>query len=101
MRADGTVPPAWRWVAGRPGGGRPGDRVWSDRFTNEDAALQVGGLGRGLDAELFDERPPALEVRRPQGRVVDVVVFINGKRTKHVAGENITRLTIAKLPNRG
>jgi hypothetical protein len=54
------------------GGGRPGDRV---------------------------VRP--LRLRRPQGRVVDVGVFVNGSRTKHAAGENITRLTISKLPNHG
>jgi hypothetical protein len=66
-----------------------------DRFTHEDAALQVRVLGGGLDPKF------SFRLRRPQGRVVDAIVFIKGRRTKHVAGENITRLTIARLPNRG
>jgi hypothetical protein len=58
-------------------------------------------LGLPSNSNCIDKRKFAFHLRRPTGAVVDVTVYINGHKTGHTAGANITRLTIAKLPNSG
>jgi hypothetical protein len=58
-------------------------------------------LGLPSNSSCIDKRKFGFRLRRPTGAVVDVTVYINGHKTGHTAGANITRLTIAKLPNSG
>jgi hypothetical protein len=58
-------------------------------------------LGLPSNSQCIDARKFTFRLRRPQGAVVDVQVFINSVPTMHRKGANITTLTIARLPNRG
>jgi hypothetical protein len=58
-------------------------------------------LGLPSNKKCIDKRKFTFRLRRPAGRVVDVRISINGVPTGHKTGSNITRLTIARLPNSG
>jgi hypothetical protein len=68
-------------------------------------ARQIGPAGNPLGLpsakKCIDKRKFSFKLRRPAGRVVDVQISVNGVPTGHKTGSNITRLTIAKLPNSG
>jgi hypothetical protein len=57
-------------------------------------------LGLPPSSSCVPRRQIAFRLRRPRGRVVDVQVFVDGTRWKHITGRNITRLTIRRLPER-
>jgi hypothetical protein len=106
--ALGTTYPTGVCDYGKPGLGRRPTVPWQ---SYQDVAGKVVYGGRGLGAvpgskpvnpqSCLDKRSFSFRFHRSRGaRVVNVTVFVNGKRRLVRRGHDIKRVTIARLPKR-
>jgi uncharacterized protein len=85
---DFTLPPAQKEVAA--------NSVYSGGYTEP-----VGGSGGKAPSKgrCKDKRKFTFRIRQPRrGRIVRVIVYVNGKRVKQVRGRRVTRVSIKRRP---